>query len=84
MGCEPELLKKEAMPDRDAEARPPSEGVPPLTSLYMYISGSCNLACRHCWIEPDFQAEKRNGKFLKIGIPEKSHKRSQTTRPAIG
>lgn len=30
------------------------EGVPPLTSLYVYAAGSCNLACRHCWIVPEY------------------------------
>ncbi len=30
------------------------EGVPPLRSLYLYMSNSCNLACRHCWITPRF------------------------------
>lgn len=30
------------------------EGVPPLRSLYLYLSNSCNLACRHCWITPRF------------------------------
>ncbi|MFA7464886.1 MAG: SynChlorMet cassette radical SAM/SPASM protein ScmF [Syntrophales bacterium] len=24
----------------------------PLSHLYAYISGGCNLRCRHCWIEP--------------------------------
>jgi len=28
------------------------EGVPPLRSLYLYLSSSCNLSCRHCWITP--------------------------------
>ena len=32
------------------------EGVPPLTTYYMYITGACNLACRHCWITPRFLA----------------------------
>lgn len=40
-------------------------GIPPLTSLYFYISGSCNLACRHCWISPDFQQNPEDGKFLE-------------------
>ncbi len=26
------------------------EGVPPLRAFYLYLSNSCNLACRHCWI----------------------------------
>ena len=41
------------------------EGIPPLTSLYLYIAGSCNLACKHCWISPDFQQNPENGKFVK-------------------
>ncbi len=28
------------------------EGVPPLNAFYLYLSDSCNLACRHCWITP--------------------------------
>lgn len=28
------------------------EGVPPLRSFYLYLSASCNLRCRHCWITP--------------------------------
>ena len=24
----------------------------PLTSLYLYLSGRCNLRCRHCWVSP--------------------------------
>jgi SynChlorMet cassette radical SAM/SPASM protein ScmF len=30
------------------------EGVPPLRAFYLYLSTSCNLACRHCWITPRF------------------------------
>lgn len=30
------------------------EGVPPLCAFYLYLSNSCNLACRHCWIVPRF------------------------------
>lgn len=30
------------------------EGVPPLRSFYLYLSNSCNLACRHCWITPHY------------------------------
>ncbi len=29
-------------------------GVPPLRSFYLYLSDSCNLACRHCWITPHY------------------------------
>ena len=30
------------------------EGVPALRAFYLYLSTSCNLACRHCWITPRF------------------------------
>lgn len=30
------------------------EGVPPLTTFYLYLTTGCNLACRHCWITPTF------------------------------
>ena len=30
------------------------EGVPPLRAFYLYLSTSCNLRCRHCWITPSF------------------------------
>lgn len=48
------------------------EGVPPLQSLYMYIAGSCNLACRHCWVEPDFSPDRSKGKFLKLEWAKKA------------
>jgi SynChlorMet cassette radical SAM/SPASM protein ScmF len=48
------------------------EGVPALTSLYLYIAGSCNLACRHCWITPTFQASGNGGQFIKLEYVEKA------------
>ena len=41
-------------------------GVPPLVTLYLYASGSCNLACRHCWITPTCQPEPDNGRHVKL------------------
>jgi SynChlorMet cassette radical SAM/SPASM protein ScmF len=38
----------------------------PLRTLYLYIAGSCNLACRHCWIEPNYLPNSKNGKFLSL------------------
>ena len=38
-----------------------AKGVPPLITLYAYVTGCCNLRCRHCWIDPIFQD---NNKFL--------------------
>ena len=43
-------------PEPTTDARPPGlpEGVPPLRAFYLYMSNSCNLACRHCWITPHY------------------------------
>jgi len=27
---------------------------PTLATVYLYYSSGCNLACRHCWIDPEF------------------------------
>jgi len=50
------------------------EGVPPLTLLYLYVSGSCNLACRHCWITPTFQkgTGNDNGQHIKLSYVKKA------------
>lgn len=71
MGCEPELTQKKSRAAKPRKLDLP-KGVPPLTSLYLYVSGSCNLACRHCWIEPDCQAGKRNGRFIKLAHLKKA------------
>jgi len=39
-----------------------SDRTPPLRSIYLYLTGSCNLNCRHCWIDPAFEAGP--GKYL--------------------
>ena len=41
-------------PVRDIPAPDLPEGVPRLRSFYLYLSNSCNLACRHCWITPRY------------------------------
>jgi len=48
------------------------EGVPPLTSLYVYAAGSCNLACRHCWIVPKFQPDGNGGPYVRLEHVEKA------------
>ncbi|MBI5296409.1 MAG: radical SAM protein [Chloroflexi bacterium] len=47
------------------------ENVPQLASLYIYAAGSCNLACRHCWIVPKFQPNGNGGPYIKIETVEK-------------
>lgn len=50
------------------ESRKPDlpEGVPPLSMLYLYLSGACNLACLHCWITPAFQPDGDGGPHLEL------------------
>ena len=56
--CDSPLEADEAQAEQ-AETAPPEEldlpeGVPALRAFYLYMSTSCNLACRHCWITPRF------------------------------
>ncbi len=30
------------------------DGAPPLKTFYLYLSDSCNLRCRHCWVTPTY------------------------------
>lgn len=50
------------MPSETPAATPP---VPPLTSLYLYLSSGCNLACKHCWISPEYLLNPDKGEYLK-------------------
>jgi len=40
------------------------DGVPPLRSFYLYLTASCNLRCRHCWITPEFSNKPVPGKTI--------------------
>jgi SynChlorMet cassette radical SAM/SPASM protein ScmF len=44
---------RESMSEEDESLNLP-DGIPPLRTFYLYLSNSCNLACRHCWITPHF------------------------------
>jgi SynChlorMet cassette radical SAM/SPASM protein ScmF len=45
------------------------DGVPALTTFYLYLSTGCNLACRHCWITPSFVNGKPSpADCLDIGL----------------
>jgi SynChlorMet cassette radical SAM/SPASM protein ScmF len=73
MPCE-ELALQAAV--QTASPPPPQfdlpEGVPPLTWLYLYIAGACNLACRHCWIAPAFDRDGSSGRFIRLEYVEKA------------
>lgn len=65
MPCEPVPLPEAAAAGETPYPALP-EGVPPLTTLYLYIAGACNLACRHCWISPNFDPAASSGRFLSL------------------
>jgi molybdenum cofactor biosynthesis enzyme MoaA len=57
---------------RDGTDGPPSgevhtlPAVPPLTSLYLYISGVCNLSCRHCWVAATEEKGRVRTPYLSV------------------
>lgn len=36
----------------------------PLRELYFYLTGDCNLRCRHCWIEPKYLLAEKSSSSL--------------------
>jgi len=45
------------------------EDVPPLRAFYLYMSTSCNLKCRHCWITPTFvNGEPSPGDVIDVDL----------------
>ena len=42
-----------ATPAEPARTLDLPEGVPPLRAFYLYLTSTCNLRCRHCWIAPE-------------------------------
>lgn len=47
-------------------------GVPPLRTLYVYLTGGCNLACQHCWLTPSFQPDGGTGGHLSYELFERA------------
>jgi SynChlorMet cassette radical SAM/SPASM protein ScmF len=45
--------------------------VPPLRMLYFYLTGDCNMACRHCWIAPDFLNADTSDQALPLDLFKK-------------
>ncbi|VVB68615.1 Coenzyme PQQ synthesis protein E [uncultured archaeon] len=39
--------------------------LPKLSQIYFYLTEGCNLACRHCWIAPQFDAD---GSFPSLSM----------------
>jgi SynChlorMet cassette radical SAM/SPASM protein ScmF len=43
-------------------------GIPRLQQYYIYLTAGCNLACRHCWISPQFQPNGGTGGHLDFDL----------------
>jgi SynChlorMet cassette radical SAM/SPASM protein ScmF len=64
MVCDPQ-------PELIDEHRPPGlpDGVPALTTFYLYLTDGCNLRCRHCWITPRYVDGKPDpGEYLDLEL----------------
>jgi len=71
MPCENELISGHTSENSRQKLDLP-QGVPPLRSLYLYITDSCNLACRHCWITPSYRQDGEGGKHIKLSYVKKA------------
>jgi SynChlorMet cassette radical SAM/SPASM protein ScmF len=46
------------------------KNIPSLSQLYFYLTEGCNLACRHCWLAPKFDANGNRYPTLPVGLFE--------------
>lgn len=64
--CDPE---PETLLEGEAPESALPEGVPALTTFYLYLTDGCNLRCRHCWITPTFvNGEPSPGTYLPLDL----------------
>ena len=42
-----------------------------LSRIYFYLTDSCNLRCKHCWIQPKYADGKTPSEFLKLDLFKK-------------
>jgi SynChlorMet cassette radical SAM/SPASM protein ScmF len=49
-----DLPEQGDIPDPEAVLPDLPDGVPRLRTFYLYMTASCNLRCRHCWINPEY------------------------------
>ena len=43
-----------------------------MRTFYLYLTAGCNLACRHCWISPRYQANGGTGGHLDLALLERA------------
>ncbi len=51
-------------------AGPAEAAIPPLNTIYFYLTEGCNLACRHCWLAPKFDPDASRYPVLPVELFE--------------
>ena len=55
------------------------EGVPPLSTFYLYMTTGCNLHCQHCWITPSIVKGKPSpGEYIGLDNLKNAVKEAKT------
>ncbi len=62
------LLKSRHGRDAPQAKRSPRGRTYALNQIYFYLTEGCNLRCRHCWIAPKYQTEKRSYPALDLDL----------------
>jgi SynChlorMet cassette radical SAM/SPASM protein ScmF len=44
------------------------QAVPPLKTIYFYLTEGCNLRCRHCWLGPKYEAGEPRRQCLGVEL----------------
>ena len=57
-------------PDAMKQQETGQAGMPALGTLYFYLTEGCNLACRHCWMAPRFDADGSQYPTLPVELFE--------------
>ena len=52
------------------QQKPGQAEIPVLSTLYFYLTAGCNLACRHCWMGPRFDATGSQYPVLPVELFE--------------
>ncbi len=59
-----------SLPDDMKQPKMEQVGMPAINTLYFYLTEGCNLACRHCWMGPRFDATGNQYPTLPVELFE--------------
>ena len=60
------------MPKEPNEDKQETAAAFPLSQLYFYLTKGCNLACRHCWLAPEFDPHGNKQPVLPLELFEQA------------